>query len=105
MNIKGIRIVKGKAWIICFVDDFSKDIQDKIRNKLSAIFHGVSEVNSSPDFYSYKNTIKSFIERYDTKDEDTKKGIIAELLAHLLLDLLYTDHKSISILKIRKKEV
>jgi len=99
MNLKGVRIVRGKAGTICFIDDFSIGLQEEIKNRLSDIFHGASEVNSSPIFYSYSNTLKSFVERYNTKDEDTKKGIIGELLAHLLYSTVYTEHKSISILK------
>lgn len=99
MSIKGVRIVNGKTGCICFVDDFSLGLQSEIKKRLSNIFHGASEVNSSPDFYSYPNTLKSFLERYNSKDEDTKKGIMGELLAHLLLGVVYKNQHSISILK------
>lgn len=104
MSIKGLKVVKGKKCHVCYVEDFSAELKSEIKDRLSEIFHGISEVNSSPLFYSYNNTLKSFLERYNSKDEDTKKGMIGELLAHLLLSKVYKEHRSISILKNKEEK-
>lgn len=50
----------------------------------------VDQSQSSLKIYSYKETVKEFIKRYKTDNnvsEDRKKGMIGELLVHIVLEL------------------
>ncbi len=55
-----------------------------------AVCHGADQAQSSLKIYSYRETVKEFVKRYKTnKDasEDRKKGMIGELLVHIILEL------------------
>jgi len=57
---------------------------------LVAVCHGADQAQSSLKIYSYRETVKEFVKRYKTnKDasEDRKKGMIGELLVHIILEL------------------
>ncbi|MCB4763506.1 MAG: DUF1837 domain-containing protein [Sulfurovum sp.] len=82
---------------ICYIEDFSDELKEIIREMLSSIWHGAVDAEKLPPF-SYKNTIKRFLERYNPKTPDTKKGMIGELLTHLLIPK-YLDLEAISIMK------
>lgn len=84
---------------LCLMKDFSKDIQELIRKQLAGIYHGFGDVEESPDIYSYPKTLATFLDRYRTKSDDTKKGMIGELLAHVLINNLNNDLASLSVLK------
>tara|TARA_R110000823_G_scaffold198080_4_gene329170 strand:+ start:9378 stop:10172 length:795 start_codon:yes stop_codon:yes gene_type:complete len=83
--IDGISIEKSKSAMVCRVDDFSEQLKTEIRERLSAICHGLDMVNSGSSVASYGETLKEFNKRYATKSENTKKGMIGELLTHILL--------------------
>lgn len=70
---------------ICIIEDFSDELKELIRKNLSSICHGISRGESDKDVYAYKNTLTEFIKRYENKTDNTKKGMIGELLAHVLL--------------------
>ncbi len=70
---------------ICIIEDFSNELKELIRKNLSSICHGISRGESGKDIYAYKNTLTEFIKRYESKTDNTKKGMIGELLAHVLL--------------------
>lgn len=98
-QIPGIKLNKDieKGVYICYVEDFSDELKTKIREMLSSIWHGVVDSTERKQ-YDYRNTIKRFLERYSSKSDRTKKGMIGELLAHLLIPQ-YTDLNVISIMK------
>ena len=97
--ISGITLEKDteNGVYICYVEDFSDELKEKIREMLNSIWHGAVDSAERQQF-NYKNTIKRFLERYNTKTSDTKKGMIGELLTHLLIPQ-YIDLKAISIMK------
>ena len=82
---------------ICYIENFSDELKIKIREMLNSIWHGVVDAEERKQF-NYKNTLKRFIERYNPKTEDTKKGMIGELLTHLLIPK-YINLSAISIMK------
>ena len=70
----------------CLVLLFNDELKGLIRKNLASICHGVSKAKSDAKRnYSYKNTVKEFLRRYDTKSPTTKIGMIGELLSHVLL--------------------
>lgn len=99
MELKGINIEHEKGLKVVNIEDFSIELQKLIREQLQSIYNGFSEVKELPKFYSYKKTLKSFLERYNSKSEETKKGMIGELLAHILINNYVQKLKCLSILK------
>ena len=90
--LDGVVVEKNEKFSVCHVVDLSDDLKELIRNKLSVICHGthILEYGEHP-LYSYKNTIRSFLDRYDRKADSTQKGIVGELLTHVLLTEVYDD--------------
>ncbi len=82
---------------ICYIENFSDDLKQKIREMLSSIWHGAVDAEERLQF-NYKQTLKRFLERYDSKTPDTKKGMIGELLTHLLIPQ-HIELEAISIMK------
>lgn len=99
MSIKGLKIEKQKGFALVIVEQFSKELQELIRSQLAGIFHGFAEVQEIPNFYSYPKTLQGFLDRYNSKSEETKKGMIGELLAHVLIAALFEKLVCLSILK------
>lgn len=97
--ISGIELEKNESngIYICYIEDFSDDLKRKIREMLNSIWHGKVDSQERMQF-NYKNTLKRFLERYNTKADDTKKGMIGELLTHILIPN-YIKFEAISIMK------
>lgn len=73
-------------YFICYLSD---EFKQKIHERLTAICYGESLSESSSMIYSYRETVKEFLRRYKTNNnasEDRKKGLIGELLVHVILD-------------------
>lgn len=82
---------------ICYIEDFSDELKEEIRKMLSSIWHG-SVASAESNQFNYKNTLRRLLERYNTKDDNTKKGMIGELLIHLLMPR-YTNLRAVSVMK------
>jgi len=85
--IKGVKQTINNAdgvWL-CIIEEFSEELKDLIRTRLSSICHGSSTVQSNSDVYSYKKTLKEFLDRYEKKGDKIQKGMIGELLSHILI--------------------
>lgn len=94
--VDGITIQKKKSAVICIVNHFSDELKELIRARLSEICHGPDAVVAGAVYSSYSQTLTEFIKRYDKKHENTKKGMIAELLAHILLFKAYPSFEPVS---------
>ena len=97
MSIKGIKIEQDDGHALCRIEDLSDEIKEKIRSDLSAISYGASQAASSPDYYSYQNTLKNFLDRYNSKAKDMQKGMIGELLTHILMPIVFESLASLSV--------
>lgn len=89
---------------ICYIEDFSDDLKEEIRNMLGGIWHGVVDATEDEDIFNYKETLKDFLERYKKKSLDIKKGIIGELLSHLLIPKYISEFEVISIMKNKEEK-
>jgi len=98
-NISGVTLKEDaeNGVYICYIEDFSDKLKEEIRKMLSSIWHGSVAATESNQF-GYKNTLKRLLERYNTKDNNTKKGMIGELLIHLLMPK-YTNLRAVSVMK------
>ena len=88
--ISGITKEDCSDYIIYFIEELWDELKQEIRNRLVAVCHGADQAQSSLKIYSYRETVKEFVKRYKTnKDasEDRKKGMIGELLVHIILEL------------------
>ncbi|WP_176132849.1 Hachiman antiphage defense system protein HamA [Hymenobacter sp. CRA2] len=83
---------------LCYVEDFCIEFKREIRNCLAKLFSGAANVNDNSTLFTYKWTVKEFLERYNGKDLKTKKGMIGELLAHILINKHHLLLKTVSIL-------
>lgn len=99
MAITGISVTQEDGYILCCVDDFSDELKDIIREELGAICHGKSEVEEyGLESHSYKKTLSQFLTRYDPKTPETKKGMMGEFIAHLIINKVLPKLQKITIL-------
>lgn len=87
--ISGVTKEIDSDYVLYFIENLSDDLKAEIRNRLAAVCHGVDQAQSSLKIYSYKETVKEFVKRYKNSSisEDRKKGMIGELLVHIILEL------------------
>ena len=88
--IPGINKEDHDNYVLYFIENISDELKQEIRNRLATICYGVEQTQSNCGIYSYEETVKDFIHRYKTqkdKSESRKKGMIGELLAHIILEL------------------
>ena len=87
-----IDLVREDNITICYVKNFTEKFKNYIKSVLTVVCYGLSiDKPEQIKYYPFEETIKSFKERYDNKTEDTKKGMLGELLAHILINL-YVDN-------------
>lgn len=92
----GITTEKTESATVCRVEVFSDELKSEIRKKLGAICHGKDKVDSGSIVATYRETLKIFLDRYSRKSKDLQKGMIGELLTHLLLLKAFPDHEPAS---------
>lgn len=77
---------KSQNGAICLqVNGISDELKSSLRDNLSMICNGFAKVSRNSELYSYRTTLGNFLKRYDSKAEATQKGIVGELLTHILL--------------------
>lgn len=96
-NIDGVNFERCGDYAICHIEFLSDEIKELIRRNLSTICYGsrISDYADKP-FFSYKVTLKSFLERYQSKASTTKMGMVAEFLSHILLTELFDEFDVVS---------
>lgn len=95
-TIDGVTFKKEKDYAICHILDFSDELKKLIREQLSFICYGTANASSTRKLYNYNNTLKEFIKRYDEKSDATQKGMIGELIIHVLINRFFTEYETIS---------
>lgn len=91
--IQGITIQNTDNYSVFVISELSEELKSVIRTRLSAVCHGVAKVDSGSELYCYKSTLKEFAKRYSEKSDDQKKGMIGELLLHMLISELLDDYE------------
>lgn len=98
MCIDGVTIEQSEEGnTLCKIEDFGDALKMIIRQNLAAIAHGKATSEEPIPQYSYKHTLKNFMERYASKDENTQKGMIGELLSHILIPSIFQELTSLSV--------
>ena len=83
--IDGIRKITKEQCQIYYIDYLSDALKGKIRDQLTSICYGSINANSGIDLYSYRATVKEFLKRYKENVDNRNKGMIGELLFHILM--------------------
>lgn len=83
--MEGVNLEKSETGSLCFtVENISDELKVVVRKRLSEICHGAAKASRTSVIYSYRSTLAAFFEKFDTKSPDTQKGMIGELLTHVL---------------------
>ncbi len=94
--LAGVNFIKNDNYAVFWIEDFSDEIKQSLRNQLSEICYGVDQVNSGFITYNYSNTVKEFLERYKDKTPKTQKGMLGELLVHLIIKNYFDEYNSVT---------
>lgn len=70
---------------VCIINDFSDNLKNLLRKNLAAICVGEEQFADLPEDLDYYFAVGRFLEIYDEKTEEQQKGMVGELLAHLLI--------------------
>lgn len=97
MSIPGIRYIQQGNCKLALIDSLSYEFKLLIRDQLTGIFWGDGEVSDIG--YTYQETLSEFLVRYNSKAEDTKKGMIGELIANVLINTYFDDFRIISVMR------
>lgn len=95
--LKGSQCNKQNNYALIHIDSFSAEIKELIRENITTICHGKSIASRSKNRITsnYENTIKELLVRLDT-NEKFQKGMVGELLTHILINYYYTEYYIIS---------
>lgn len=100
MSITGVNVqTDGANYVLFEVTDLSDSMKTAIRGNLTGIWHGLSDTLELPSVRTYAGTLAAFLDTYNSKTEKTQKGMVGELLAHVLLNETMEKFKSASVLK------
>ena len=91
--IHGVSVQKTDDYSVFWVSELSEDLKIAIRSRLAAVCNGVANVEGGSEMYCYKNTLKEFLKRYSSKTANQKKGMLGELLLHILLFAFFDEYK------------
>lgn len=95
-KIDGIKFIKTKEYAYCNIEYFSDELKSIIRAHLSEICHGTGKASTGRIMYSYETTIKEFLNRYEKKTTKIKKGLIGELLTHIIISEMFPEYRVIT---------
>lgn len=92
----GVKFKQTGHYAVCCIETFSDDLKDVLRANLTRICHGADQASRSMVVFKYAATLKSFWDRYSTKDQNTRTGMLGELLAHVVILEMLDDFDVVS---------
>ncbi|WP_299267532.1 Hachiman antiphage defense system protein HamA [uncultured Psychrosphaera sp.] len=90
-QINGLIINQGPSYFTCHLESLTDEFKSCIKKHLQSICHGVALAEKGLSGQTYQRTLKAFKSRYTPKTGNIKKGMIGELLAHVIIFELF-DH-------------
>ena len=84
-ELDDIELTIEDEYVVCHIHALSEGLKELIRNHLSNICHGKSLASKNLSLHSYKSTLTEFYNRYNRKTDEIKKGMMGELLSHVLI--------------------
>lgn len=92
-QISGVEHSCYDGYSIFYITSLSDELKAVIRSCLSTVCHGAAKAATGRPMYCYQTTLKEFVRRYKEKPEKTRKGMIGELLLHILLTEYLQDYQ------------
>lgn len=85
--VNGITLTKDEKnnVYLCTINKFSEELQELLRARLVSICEGEYDSVRLGKFNTYASTLDEFLDRYNDKTENIKKGMIGELICHMLM--------------------
>lgn len=81
----GVSFIHKENFSICCIEYLSDELKKYIRANLTKICHGKAKSTRERSAYKYKETLANFWDRYKSKPEKTRIGILGELLSHVIV--------------------
>lgn len=81
----GVTFKKNGQYAICCINNLSTELKSAIKENLTKICHGADLASTDMIIFKYQATLKSFFDRYLTKDSNTRTGMLGELLSHIII--------------------
>lgn len=98
MALDGVLISKDDGYLLCQVHYFSEEMQKLLREELVGICKGLDAVASMRAINSYEAVLRELVKRIQLKPENSQKGIIGELLVHLVVRREFPSRRVASVL-------
>ncbi|MEP4888946.1 MAG: Hachiman antiphage defense system protein HamA [Aliiglaciecola sp.] len=95
-QINGLKISNGDGYFTCHIMGLTDEFKECIRQHLQNICHGNALASRGLNGQTYSRTLKAFQDRYGPKTENIKKGMIGELLTHVIIFELFDDFYVVS---------
>lgn len=94
--VNGISYINKDTCSIFLFSSLTDDVKNILRANLSFICFGLSASESGREMYNYRNTLKNFIDRYESKNELIRQGMMGELLVHLVIKIYFPEFRVVS---------
>lgn len=95
-EIDGVKYIKKSQYALFHIYDLTNDLKDILKKRLSFICYGRSASESDLTIYNYRYTLKEFISRYENKSCEKQKGMIGELLSHVIINEYFDEYYIVS---------
>lgn len=95
-SIQGLVLESDDTYITCHINEFSDELKECIERHLSNACHGRHLAAQGLSAHNYSNTLLQFKNRYESKTGKQKKGMMGELLSHVLIHELFEEFEVIS---------
>lgn len=92
----GVCFKRVGEYALCCVEVLSDELKTALRDNLSRICHGADQASRGREMHKYAATIKVFWDRYSSKTEKTKSGMLGELLSHVMILKLFPSFEVVS---------
>lgn len=96
--LQGVVSAKSESYVLHQVLFFSDEMKELLREELVSICCGASALGSGRSIYSYESVVGELVKRIESKNTDGRKGIIGELLVHLITKKEMPDKHAASLL-------
>lgn len=96
MAIDGVTCIKQEKYCLFHIQEFTDGMKAIIREELASICYGEETISLGRQIYSYRETIKEFMKRYDDKTPELQEGQIGELLTHILVRHYFEEYEVVT---------
>jgi hypothetical protein len=92
----GVFFKRIGEYALCCIEVLSDELKLALRENLTRICHGADQASRDREMYKYAATIQIFWNRYSSKPDQTKTGMLGELLSHVIILKLFPQFEVIS---------